>query len=83
MTGGTPAQERTSLVTAGTAEAPWVLRTPPLSSEYTAHYATANGTDVVVVTVGKTVLHYDRRCVDDLHTMLQGARRLDGARVRR
>ena len=55
---------------AGTPEDPWVLRTPPLTSQYTAHYATVKDVDVVVVTVGTTVLHYDRRCVDDLHAML-------------
>jgi len=57
-------------VPAGTPEDPWVLRTPPLTSQYTAHYATVKDVDVVVVTVGTTVLHYDRRCVDDLHAML-------------
>lgn len=54
----------------GTPDHPWVLRTPPLTSEYDAWLDTANGVDVVVVRVGKTVLHYDRRCLDDLHAML-------------
>jgi hypothetical protein len=55
----------------GTPEEPWRLRTPPLTSEYTAHYGTANGEDVVVVVVGKTTLHYRRRAVEDLHAMLK------------
>lgn len=54
----------------GTPDHPWVLRTPPLTSEYDAWLDTVNGVDVVVVRVGKTVLHYDRRCLDDLHAML-------------
>ncbi|MBI4940926.1 MAG: hypothetical protein HY830_09275 [Actinobacteria bacterium] len=56
---------------AGTPENPWTLRTPPLTSEYEAWFDTVGGTDVVVVRVGKTVLHYDRRCVDDLAAMLK------------
>ncbi len=35
------------------------------------HRATVNGTNVLVCTVGKTVLHYDARCIDDLHAMLK------------
>ena len=34
------------------------------------HLEEVKGTRVLVCTVGKTVLHYDARCVDDLHTML-------------
>ena len=56
---------------AGTEDDPWTLKTPPLTSEYEAWFGTANGTDVLVVRVGKTVLHYDRRCVDDLAGMLE------------
>ncbi len=55
----------------GTKDSPWTLRTPPLTSEYEAWFDTANGVDVLVVRVGKTVLHYDRRCVDDLAAMLK------------
>lgn len=56
---------------AGTKDDPWTLRTPPLTSEYEAWFDTANGADVLVVRVGKTVLHYDRRCVEDLAAMLE------------
>jgi hypothetical protein len=56
---------------AGTQDDPWTLKTPPLTSEYEAWFDTANGTDVLVVRVGKTVLHYDRRCVEDLAAMLK------------
>lgn len=29
------------------------------------------GNDILVCVVGKTVLHYDYRCIDDLHEMLK------------
>ncbi len=54
----------------GTAADPWRLKTPPLSSEYTLHRDVRDGTDVLVCTVGKAVLLYDARCIDDLHAML-------------
>src|ERR1700704_282077 len=54
----------------GTADDPWRLETPPLSSGYTMHRDTRDGTEVIVCTVGKTVLLYDARCIDDLHAML-------------
>jgi len=49
----------------------WVLKTPPLSSEYTMHKDTKDGKDVLVCTVGKTVLYYVYKCLDDLHQMLK------------
>ncbi len=55
----------------GTKDAPRVLRTPPGTAEYTMHADTVGGRDVIVCTVGKTVLHYDARCLDDLHAMLK------------
>jgi len=54
----------------GTSEDPWRLKTPPLSSEYTIHRDTRDGVDVLVCTVGKTVLLYDARAIDDLAAML-------------
>jgi hypothetical protein len=58
----------------GTAEDPWRLKTPPLSSEYTMHRGVRDGVDVIVCTVGKTVLLYDARCLDDTHAMLKAHR---------
>ena len=55
----------------GTKTNPWVLKTPPLSSEFTIHRDVKDGTDILVCTVGKTVLHFDARCIDDLHAMLK------------
>ena len=48
-----------------------LLKTPPQSSEYTMHLDEKDGKEILVCTVGKTVLHYDIRCLDDLHTMLK------------
>lgn len=54
----------------GTKEAPMVLKTPPLTSEYTMHVDEKDGKEVLVCTVGKTVLFYDLRILEDLHKML-------------
>lgn len=55
----------------GTKENPWVLKTPPLSSEFTMHRDVKNDVEILVCTVGKTILHYDARCIEDLHAMLK------------
>ena len=54
----------------GTKENPWKLKTPPLSSEYMMHKDVKDGKDVLVCTVGSTILFYDYRCLNDLHIML-------------
>ena len=56
---------------AGTPNDPWRLKTPPLTSDFTMHRDKKDGKDVLVCTVGKTVLLYDARCLDDLHKMLK------------
>jgi len=55
----------------GAKEAPLALKTPSLSSEYTMHTDVKDGKEVLVCTVGKTVLLYDYCCLEDLHTMLK------------
>ncbi|MGO4547388.1 DUF6855 family protein [Paenibacillus sp. 2TAB23] len=55
----------------GTKENPWQLKTPPLSSEYEMYKDEKDGKEIIVCTVGKTVLHYDYRCIEDLHAMLK------------
>jgi len=52
---------------------PWQLKTPPGTADYTMHVDQKDGIAVLVCTVGKTVLLYDARCIDDLHTMLKQA----------
>jgi hypothetical protein len=55
----------------GTKEKPMQLKTPPLTSEYTMYVDEKDGKEILVCTVGKTVLHYDINCLNDLHTMLK------------
>lgn len=55
----------------GTKENPLLLKTPPQTSEYTMHVDQKNGVDILVCTVGKTVLHYNIDCINDLHQMLK------------
>ncbi len=55
----------------GTPNDPWQLMTAPQTASYTMHRDVKDGVDVIVCKVGKTVLLYDARCLDDLHAMLQ------------
>lgn len=55
----------------GTKENPWQLKTPPLTSEYEMYRDVRDDKEVIVCTVGKTVLLYDARCLTDLHNMLK------------
>lgn len=55
----------------GTKDDPWVLLTPPGTSEYTLYKDEDRDPPVLVCTVGKSVLLYDLRCINDLHTMLK------------
>ncbi len=54
-----------------TKDKPWQLKTPPGTSAYTMHIEEKDGKEVLVCTVGKTVLLYDIRCINDLHAMLK------------
>jgi hypothetical protein len=55
----------------GTKSQPWVLKTPPGTSEFTAYRDETLTPPALVVKVGKTELRYDLRCIDDLHAMLK------------
>ena len=55
----------------GTKEDPWLLKTPPGISEYSMYKDDSKEPVVLVCTVGKTVLHYDYKCIADLHAMLK------------
>jgi hypothetical protein len=50
---------------------PLPLKTPPGSAEFSMHTDTKDGLAILVRTVGKTVLHYDARCIPDLHALLK------------
>jgi hypothetical protein len=54
-----------------TKDDPWVLKTPPGTSEYTIHVEEKDGRQVLVCTVGGAVLSYDARAVEDLYAMLK------------
>ena len=56
-----------------TKDNPWKLKTPPGASAYTMHIDEKDGMKILVCIVASTVLHYDARCVDDLHAMLKKA----------
>ncbi len=55
----------------GTKEKPMTLKTPPLTSDFTMHVDQKDGKDVLVCTVGQTVLMYSINCIDDLYNMLK------------
>ena len=53
----------------GTVDDPWMLRTPPLSSEYTL-YRDDSDPQLLVCQVGSTRLTYLARAIEDLHAEL-------------
>ncbi len=55
----------------GTAADPWVLKTPPQTSEYQVWRDAGLTPPALVVQVGTTKLSYDLRCIDDAVAMLK------------
>ena len=55
----------------GTKADPWVLKTPPGTSEYQMYLDDAGDPPAIICQVGGTQLKYDRRAIDDLHAMLK------------
>jgi hypothetical protein len=55
----------------GTSEDPWVLKTPPGTSEYTMWRDEQADPPTLVCQVGSTKLGYQLRCIEDLHEMLR------------
>jgi len=55
----------------GTREHPWELKTPSGSSEYQMYKDESANPPLLVCTVGKTVLNYQLRALNDLHAMLK------------
>ena len=55
----------------GTKSDPWVLRTPPGTSEFKAYRDESLDPPALVVWVGSTQLKYNLRCIDDLQQMLK------------
>ncbi len=54
-----------------TKDNPLNLKTAPGTAKFTMHTDDKDGRAILVCTVGKTVLHYDARCIQDLHVTLQ------------
>ena len=52
---------------------PWVLRTPPGTSEYTMYRDDDDEPPTLVCVVGTTTLKYRASAVEDLHAMLRDA----------
>jgi hypothetical protein len=50
---------------------PYLLKTPPGTSDYQMYFDTKDGADVIVCTVGSTILFYQARCVEDTVAMLR------------
>jgi hypothetical protein len=57
----------------GTKDSPWVLKTPPGTSEYQMYRDETLDPPQLICTVGKTELRYQLRCLDDLHAMLKAS----------
>lgn len=57
-------------IASGTKDDPWVLRTPPGSSEYLMHRDEQADPPALVCQVGSTTLKYHLRAIEDLHTWL-------------
>jgi len=55
----------------GTKDDPWVLKTPPGTSEFKAYRDQTLSPPALVVWVGKTELRYSLRCLEDLRVMLK------------
>ena len=55
----------------GTEQDPWVLLTPPGTSEYKMYRDETANPPALVCLVGTTRLGYQLRCLEDLHAMLK------------
>lgn len=56
---------------AGIKEDPWILKTPPGTSEYKMYKDESLTPPAIVCVVGSTTLSYDFRAIEDLHAMLK------------
>jgi hypothetical protein len=55
----------------GTPDDPWVLKTPPGTSEYKMYRDESSDPPALVCIVGTTRLSYHLRCIEDLRAMLK------------
>ena len=61
----------TKVTGSGTRQSPWVLKTPPGTSEFEAFRDETLDPPTLVVQVGKAEVRYQLRGLDDLHKMLK------------
>ena len=62
---------KTKVKGSGTPQSPWVLKTPPGTSEFEAYRDETLDPQALIVQVGKTEVRYQLRGLDDLHKMLK------------
>ena len=55
----------------GTEQDPWILRTPPGTSEFRMYRDETSNPPALICQVGTTRLSYQLRCIEDLHAMLK------------
>jgi hypothetical protein len=55
----------------GTPDDPWILKTPPQTSDFQAWRDESLSPPALVVQVGTTKLSYQLRCIGDAHAMLK------------
>jgi hypothetical protein len=55
----------------GTPDDPWILKTPPQTSDFQAWRDETLSPPALVVQVGTTKLSYQLRCIEDAHAMLK------------
>jgi hypothetical protein len=55
----------------GTPDDPWILKTPPQTSDFHAWRDESLSSPALVVQVGTTKLSYQLRCIEDAHAMLK------------
>lgn len=67
----TPKTKTAKKSSAGTADTPWQLKTPPGTSDFEAWRDPDASPPALVVQVGKTQLRYHLSCIDDLTAMLK------------
>lgn len=63
--------DKPKVIGKGTADDPWVLQTPPGTSEYKMYRDASSNPPALVCIVGTTRLSYHLRCIEDLQAMLK------------
>ena len=63
--------ERSAIIGSGIRDDPWILSTPSGSAEYQMYRDETADPPAIVCVVGKTVLGYQLRAIEDLHAMLK------------